>query len=135
MLSYSIQYHYITLKTYQHHNIIYIYIYNTFGIASCNLFFNKKQTTLQNTLSIPSSLMASMLVFHTGDPGSIPGLGKPLLHIHKKQNNILNARLAHLAERRLSKSKVLSSILKVGTTFQYLCQKQCKQTTNRSVIV
>lgn len=49
--------------------------------------------------------MASMLVFHTGDPGSIPGLGNPPL----------SARLAHLAERRLSKSKVLSSILKVGT--------------------
>ena len=52
--------------------------------------------------------MASMLVFHTGDPGSIPGLGTSFHHY---------ARLAHLAERRLSKSKVLSSILKVGTTW------------------
>ena len=54
--------------------------------------------------------MASMLVFHTGDPGSIPGLGTSFHHY---------ARLAHLAERRLSKSKVLSSILKVGTTIQH----------------
>lgn len=54
--------------------------------------------------------MASMLVFHTGDPGSIPGLGT----FFNQQ-----ARLAHLAERRLSKSKVLSSILKVGIPLVY----------------
>ena len=53
--------------------------------------------------------MASMLVFHTGDPGSIPGLGNLFIKHYF-------ARLAQLVERRLSKSEVLSSILKVGTT-------------------
>lgn len=61
--------------------------------------------------------MASMLVFHTGDPGSIPGLGTSYWLLS------LFARLAHLAERRLSKSKVLSSILKVGTTISYQQQQ------------
>ena len=69
--------------------------------------------------------MASMLVFHTGDPGSIPGLGiffrlqhdknTSTINMHNTKTNLNKARLAHLAERRLSKSKVLSSILKVGT--------------------
>lgn len=58
--------------------------------------------------------MASMLVFHTGDPGSIPGLGNFSNNQHKQ--TIHFARLAQLVERRLSKSEVLSSILKVGTT-------------------
>ena len=31
---------------------------------------------------IPSSIMASMLVFHTEDPGSIPGLGTISFFLH-----------------------------------------------------
>ena len=56
--------------------------------------------------------MASMLVFHTGDPGSIPGLGT--FNFKHTKNTLQKARIAHLVERRLSKSEVLSSILNVG---------------------
>lgn len=37
--------------------------------------FPPNDSSTKSTNIIPSSLMASMLVFHTGDPGSIPGLG------------------------------------------------------------
>lgn len=85
-------------------------------LSNLNLKHNHNQKNNNNNF-FPSSLMASMLVFHTGDPGSIPGLGNNFHNTSQKKPSIFTARLAHLAERRLSKSKVLSSILKVGTTW------------------